>query len=97
MKFFQILAALALAPSVSLAGNMTIDTGVEAGSDGEPFEGAVLVQECIFETEDPYCSFVSGGSTFYANWDAPTPGYVLQAVGTLYQNAPLMMRADIVS
>lgn len=96
-RFWGAACIAASMPVATMAGNMSVDTGAEAGTQGEPFEGVVLVQECIFETEDPYCSFVAGGSTFYASWEAPTPGYVLEAIGTLYQNAPLMMRADIVS
>lgn len=97
MNILQGLAALTLVPTAVFAGNMSVDTGAEQGTHGEPYEGVVFVQECLFETEDPYCTFVSSGTTLYAGWEAPTPGYVLEAIGTLYQNAPLMMRADIVS
>ncbi|WP_270729295.1 hypothetical protein [Shimia sp. Alg240-R146] len=97
MKIQLVALAAALGPAVAMAGNMSVDTGAEMGSQGDPYEGMVLVQECIFETEDPYCSFVANGSTLYASMDAPTPGYVLEAIGTLYQNAPLMLKADIVS
>ncbi|SFL24508.1 hypothetical protein [Shimia haliotis] len=98
MAFFRGLTGLGLVlPVAAVAGNMAVDTGQEIGIEGEPFEGVVLVQECLFETDYPYCSFVFGGSILYANWEGPTPSYVLEAIGTLYQNAPLMMRADIVS
>ncbi|TCL08876.1 hypothetical protein BXY66_0917 [Shimia isoporae] len=98
MKRSTLFSAVAgLVPMAAVAGNMMVDTGEEMGTHGDPYEGAVLLQECIFEAEEPYCSFIAGGATFYATWEAPTPGYVLEAIGTLYQNAPLMLRADIIS
>ncbi|GAA6182353.1 MULTISPECIES: hypothetical protein [unclassified Shimia] len=75
---------------------MYIDTGIESGTYGEPLEDVALIQGCIFEQEVPSCELSSNGFTYWVNWESPTPGYVVEAMGALYVNAPLWIRADIV-
>ncbi|MBO9477319.1 hypothetical protein J7382_07225 [Shimia sp. R11_0] len=76
---------------------MVIDSGMQSGTYGEPLEDVVLLQGCVFEQEVPSCELASNGFTYWVSWDDPTPGYVLEAMAALYVNAPLWIRADIVS
>ncbi|MCH2068649.1 MAG: hypothetical protein MK208_15545 [Shimia sp.] len=76
---------------------MFIDSGVESGVHGEPLEDVAMLQGCVFEQEVPSCELTSNGFTYWVSWNEPTPSYIVEAMGTLYVNAPLWLRADIVS
>lgn len=94
-------AAAILGANVALAGaaqaQMSVETGIASGTYGDSFEGWVLVQECIFEDEDPYCILADKGFSYWLSMDNPTPRYVMEAIGALNVNDPVWIRADIVS
>lgn len=92
-----ILVSAAGLLCTAAAAQMLVDTGIESGTYGEPFEGMALVQECIFEEEVPYCQLSSNGFGYWMNWGDPTPGYVLEAIGSLNVNDPVWIRADVVN
>ena len=91
------LAGAVAALATGAQAQMYVDTGIESGTFGEPFEDWALVQECIFEEEVPYCQLSSQGFSYWMNWGDPTPGYVLEAIGSLYVNDPVWIRADVVT
>ncbi len=97
MTLRTVVAASVIVLSTGLASaQMMIETGVAPGTYGEELEDWALLQECIFEEEVPYCSLTSRGFTYFLNWENPTPGYVLDALGTLNVNDPIWLQADIV-
>ncbi len=91
------LASVMATGAVAAQAQMYVDTGIESGTYGEPFEDMALVQECIFEEEVPYCALSSNGFGYWMNWGDPTPGYVLEAIGSLNVNDPVWIRGDVVT
>lgn len=92
-----MLAGASLAVAGAAQAQMYIDSGAESGTFGEPLEDVAMLQGCIFEQEVPSCDLVSNGFTYYVSWNEPTPSYIVEAMGSLYVNAPLWLRADIVN
>jgi len=90
------LAAGVVALAGAAQAQMFIDSGTKSGTHGEPLEDVAILQGCIFEQAVPSCELTSNGFRYYVSWDDPTPSYFIEALGTLYVNAPLWLRADIV-
>ncbi len=101
MSFKTAMAAAILGGCLALAGaaqaQMSVETGIASGTYGEGFEDWALVQECIFEDEEPYCVLASRGFTYWLSMENPTPVYVMEAIGSLNVNDSIWIRADIVS
>lgn len=90
------LGQLGVSATVVIA-QMAVSTGAQLGSQGEAFDDVALVQECIFETEEPFCVLMSRGFTYYASADTKTQRYVLEAIGSLNVNDAVKLEGDIVS
>ena len=90
------LASVVVALAGTAQAQMFIDSGVESGTYGEPLEDVAMLQGCVFEQEVPSCELTSNGFTYWVSWNESKPSYIVEAMGTLYVNAPLWLRADIV-
>ncbi|TDE41222.1 DUF1036 domain-containing protein [Antarcticimicrobium sediminis] len=81
-----------------LAGGAdTATTGTSApGTWGEPYaSGSAIFQDCVSETEAPFCSFHADGTKFYVYDDGRTPVGILQAMRSYLPGTPIEVQGDL--
>ncbi|TDK41062.1 DUF1036 domain-containing protein [Antarcticimicrobium luteum] len=66
------------------------------GTWGEPYaSGAALFQDCVSETEAPFCTFHADGTKFFVYDDGRTPAGVFRAMRTYLPGTPIEVRGDL--
>lgn len=68
----------------------------EIGKWGEPYaSGTAIFQDCVSETEAPFCTFHADGTKFFVYDDERTPGAVMSALRTHLPGDPIEVRGDL--
>lgn len=68
----------------------------EPGKWGEPYaSGSAVFQDCIIETEVPYCTFHADGTKFFVYDDGRTPAGVFRAMRDYLPGTPIELRGDL--
>jgi len=66
------------------------------GTWGEPYSSSTaLFQDCVSETEAPFCTFHADGTKFFVYDDGRTPGWVLKSMRTYLPGTPIEVRGDL--
>ena len=68
----------------------------QAGKYGEPYTDNVILQDCVTDTEQPACTFHSGGTKFYVYDDGRSPEFVFTAMKALNPGTPITVSGDLV-
>lgn len=66
------------------------------GTYGEPYSDNAVMQDCVTEAEQPYCTFHSGGTKFFVYDDGRTPQSVISAMMALNLTTPITVTGDLV-
>ena len=67
-----------------------------SGTYGEPYSDSATLQDCVTETEQPYCSFHSGGTKFFVYDDGRSPEFIFSVLGNLDIGTPIAVKGDLV-
>lgn len=68
----------------------------EPGKWGEPYASVTAVfQDCVSETEAPYCTFHAEGTKFFVYDDGRTPAGVFRALRDYLPGTPIELRGDL--
>lgn len=66
------------------------------GTWGEPYSsGTAVFQDCVTETEAPFCTFHADGTKFYVYDDGRTPGYIFRSLQTFPPGTPVEVEGDL--
>lgn len=72
--------------------------GFAPGTYGEPYSsGAAVFQDCVFETEAPFCTFHADGTKFFVYDDGRTPSLVIRSLGMYRPGTPIELSGDLVA
>jgi len=80
-------------PSVTV-DNAALQTGLQPGGNGEPFQIEALFQGCELEGGRAYCGFHAKGVKMRAFYKGPTPKDLLYALEAMELNTPVMVEGD---
>jgi uncharacterized membrane protein len=67
------------------------------GTYGEPYSDNGVFQDCVTETEAPFCTFHSGGTKFFVNDDGRTNASLIRFMSTLLPATPIAVSGDLVA
>lgn len=68
----------------------------DPGTWGEPyFSATALFQDCVSETEAPFCTFHADGTKFYVYRDGRTPDYIFSVLEGFWPGTPIEVAGDL--
>lgn len=66
------------------------------GTHGEPYtSGTAIFQDCVEETEAPFCTFHADGTKFFVYDDGRTPAAVMRRLRTYLPGTPVVLSGDL--
>lgn len=91
-QYTQFLAAFTEPTANAPAPSQT----TESGKWGEPYSsGTAIFQNCIIETEEPFCTFHADGYKFFVYDDDRTPPEVMERLYSYQQGTPIDVQGDL--
>lgn len=68
----------------------------QPGQWGEPYYSADAVfQDCVTETEAPFCTFHADGTKFFVYRDGRTPDYIFASLSNHWPGTPIEVEGDL--